>query len=182
MGVINIIIGILWKSENTLIKSRIKYDELEIKIGNLIWLMLLGFFTGLACVCLGLGAGTITNPILIGFLDYYAPSVISATSVFLMTIVAFFASYVYYMTDQLNLEYAFILSNFAMLGCILILSLMRHILFQSKDESIIIYILITLILISTVLLVTSGIIDLINSDNNKLFSFGSLCFNLLNKK
>jgi hypothetical protein len=97
-----------------------------------------------------------------------------------MWIVALFANYVYYMTNQLNLEYAFIMSNFAMLGCIVGLTTMTKILKRAKDESIIVYLVLILVLISTVLLVTSGTIDFINILNkepDKLFQFGTLCPN-----
>ena len=75
MGVLNFYIYLYWKKEKELIEENVKIEELELNFSNLIFLVFLGFFTGLACVCLGIGAGTITNPILLGFLDNYAPSV-----------------------------------------------------------------------------------------------------------
>ena len=97
-----------------------------------------------------------------------------------MWIIALFANYVYYMTNQLNLEYAFIISNFAMLGCIVGLTMMTNILKKAKDESIIVYLVLILVLISTILLVsagTQGFINTLKKEPEKLFLFGTMCPN-----
>ena len=97
-----------------------------------------------------------------------------------MWIIALFANYVYYMTNQLNLEYAFILTAFAMLGCIVGLSIMTSILRRAKDESIIVYLVLILVIISTILLVGAGAQGFINDlqkEPEKIFLFGQLCPN-----
>ena len=75
MGILNFYIYVYWKKEKELIEMNAKIDEIELTFSNLIILTILGLFTGMACVCLGVGAGTVTNPILMGLLDFYAPSV-----------------------------------------------------------------------------------------------------------
>ena len=75
MGILNFYIYVYWKKEKELIEEHSKIDEMDLTLSNMIFLICLGLFTGMACVCLGVGAGTITNPILIGFLDFYSPSV-----------------------------------------------------------------------------------------------------------
>ena len=75
MSILNYYILVYWRREKALIENNAKIDEIELTGYNLFVLVCLGFFTGMACICLGVGAGTVTNPILLGFLDYYAPSV-----------------------------------------------------------------------------------------------------------
>ncbi len=61
-----------------MIKSELpEFEEINFTYSSQFFLIFIGLLAGLASSCLGLGAGTVINPILINYLDKYPPSVIS---------------------------------------------------------------------------------------------------------
>ena len=76
------------------------------------------------------------------------------------------------------MEYAIILSAFCIIGTIIGLYMIQSIIKKMNDESIIVYLLVLLVGFSTVLLLTSGSIDVINIYQTKpdeLFKFNKYC-------
>ena len=76
--------------------------DIELTTPTLFFLVLTALAAGIASSGLGLGAGTVLNPVLINYLDRYPPSVIiivikviSASSVFLMFLISSFGTAVF---------------------------------------------------------------------------------------
>jgi len=169
---------LFWRYEKEAIEKAVPLEEMDLTTFNLVVIIIVGFVAGIATSSLGLGVGTVTNPILLGFLEHYPPSVISATSVFIMMIVSTFSTVVFISTGQLNIEYSLILGIFVVIGTIIGLSTIRSYIKSRNDDSIIIYLLVVLVALSTVLLFTSGTIDVVHIIKNKpneIFKFGAFC-------
>jgi len=180
MVVVNYIIIKTWKEEKEFIDKYVPAEDIQLDVWNSLFICLVGFLAGIASVCLGLGAATVTNPILMGYLDKYPPSVISATSVFLMFFVAVYGSLVYVATGNLNIQYSLVLGIFAVIGALIGSLSVKKIMKVLKSEAIIVYTVFALISIATILLLSSGIVDLIYISKHKpekLWRFLSFCLN-----
>ena len=66
-----------WKWEKDVIAKQVNVDDFDLNSKNVSCILVVGFIAGLSSSSLGLGAGTIINPILIGYLENYPPSVLS---------------------------------------------------------------------------------------------------------
>jgi uncharacterized membrane protein YfcA len=61
--------------EKEAISNKIYFKDVELNCPNVTCIMIVGFVAGVASSALGLGAGTIINPILMGTLENYPPTV-----------------------------------------------------------------------------------------------------------
>ena len=71
-----------------------------------------------------------------------------------------------------------VLTVFAIIGTVIGLSMIRKIIKEMNNERIIIYLILILVVLSTILLFTSGVIDMVDLINNKpeeLFKFNNYC-------
>ena len=148
-----------------------KYIFLE---GDIIWnntnitkFIIISSLTGILSTYMGIGGGMLITPIMIqvGMI----PEVVIATG----SITTFFSSLIstlnYLLAGRLNLNYGILLSIMSMLGSFIGLKLSDLILMKLKRQSILIFIVSLILLISGVMLVNSVMMNDLNNFKIKNF-------------
>lgn len=70
------VIIMFWQMEKDAISKKLFLNDFDLNFPNIFCIILVGLIAGLSTSSLGLGAGTIINPILMGSLENYPPTVL----------------------------------------------------------------------------------------------------------
>lgn len=125
---------------------------------SLRMLLALGFVGGWVSGALGLGGGSIYNP---GLLSMQVnPRVAGATSMYLVLYTTFNSSFVNVLYDTLNFEYATWLSFWSSIGSVIGLYLADSYVKKSGKQSIFVWILVVVFIISAIVAPVFGGLDI----------------------
>jgi uncharacterized membrane protein YfcA len=135
----------------------------------------LAFLGGWVAGALGLGGGSIFNPLLISM--GVPPKVSSATGMYLVTFSKISACLVYFLSGELNINYSLWISGWSTLGSIIGLWLTDIYMKKSGRQSIIVFFLTLILFISVIGVPIFGYFDLKKEveDGNDIWAFRPLC-------
>ena len=142
---------------------------------TLITLLNLGFWGGLLSGALGLGGGTIFNPVLLSL--GLPPMVCAASGLYLVTFSKIATTVVYIIYGQLDLPYGFWLSFCASVGSISAIFLARWYERVSGRQSFIVWVLCLDFVLGIIVMTAFGIINLKSSHDHgiSITSFSPIC-------
>lgn len=123
-------------------------------------LIAIGVVGGFLSGALGLGGGTIFNPILLGM--GLPPAVASSTSMYMVIYSTASSAFVYFLYDDLNVPYACWIGLWCVCGAIIGLIVLKKLLVKYNRQSPLVMILTFVILLSAVLVPTFGFIQVID--------------------
>jgi uncharacterized membrane protein YfcA len=135
----------------------------------------LGFGGGWIAGALGLGGGSIFNPLLLSM--GVPPKVSSATGVYIITFSKLATCLIYFLNGEMQIDYALWVSLWDSVGAVIGLSLLNFYVDKIGRQSIIVAILTIVMFISVVAVPFFGISDLLNkvNRNESILTFKSLC-------
>jgi len=138
-------------------------------------LILLGFVGGWVAGALGLGGGSIYNPALLAL--GIPPKVSSATGLFLVTFSTFASVVIYFLNSQLDILYGLWIGFFSCVGMLAGLLASQYYMQKTGRQSIIVWCLVVIFVISTIAIPTFGVLSLTQEAEGglDLWAFSSLC-------
>ena len=134
--------------------SDIRYDNNK----RLTALLILGFAGGWVAGALGLGGGSIYNPALLAM--GVPPMVSAASGLYLVTFSKIASVLVYYLNDQLPLFYSLWIGGWSTVGMLISLFITQRIMKKSGRQSIIVWCLVVIFIISVIAIPIFGGISL----------------------
>ena len=135
----------------------------------------MAFLGGWVAGALGLGGGSIFNPLLISM--GVPPKVSSATGMYLVTFSKISACLIYWLSGELNIPYSLWISFWSTVGSIIGLWLTEIYMRRSGRQSIIVFFLTFVLGISVIGIPVFGAGDLIKLSNEgkDIWAFRSIC-------
>ena len=151
--------------------SDIRYSSKK----SLTYLLLLGFAGGWVAGALGLGGGSIYNPALLAM--GIPPKVSSATGLYLVTFSKIASVLVYFLDDLLDIPYGLWIGFWSCFGMVLGLCMAQCYMKKTGRQSIIVWVLVFLLFVSTIAIPIFGGISLQKeADEGKdLMAFQDIC-------
>ena len=138
-------------------------------------LLMLGFVGGWVAGALGLGGGSIYNPALLSM--GIPPKVSSATGLVLVTFSTFASTLFFFLNDLLNITYALEIGLMSVVGMMLGSCIANHYVKKSGRQSIIVWVLAFLLIISVVVIPIIGTLSLLQDVDEGLdvMAFKDIC-------
>jgi uncharacterized membrane protein YfcA len=136
---------------------------------------ILGFVGGFVAGALGLGGGSIYNPVLLSL--GVPPKTSSATGMYLVGYSTVAASFVYILNDQLDIYYGLWISLWSIVGTLLGLILANWYMRVSGRQSIIVWALVAVFVISTIAIPIFGGMSLAEEASRgiDIYAFSNMC-------
>lgn len=138
-------------------------------------ILILGFGGGWAAGALGLGGGSIYNPVFLTLGVH--PKVSGSSSMYLILFSTFNSSLVAYLNGILDLEYCAVLGVMSMIGAGIGMGITDWVIEKTGRASIIVWVLAFILILSAVVIPIMGTIELLDMYNmgKSIFGFYSLC-------
>lgn len=179
--IIATMVAVRWarKDQNLKLKyGGLNVADSDIRYSNkksLTFLLLLGFAGGWVAGALGLGGGSIYNPALLAM--GIPPRVSSATGLYLVTFSKIASVLVYFLDDLLDIPYGFWIGFWSCFGMVLGLCGAQVYMKKTGRQSIIVWVLVFLLFVSTIAIPIFGGISLKKeADEGKdLMAFSDIC-------
>ena len=152
-------------------KSDIRYSDKK-----KLWQLLgLGFVGGWVAGALGLGGGSIYNPALLSM--GVPPIVSSASGLYLVTFSKIAACLVYFLNNELDIEYGFWIGAWSTVGMVIGILLTTFYMKKTGRQSIIVWCLVSIFFISTIAIPIFGSISLRDqkAEGVDIYAFSSIC-------
>ena len=149
--------------------------ETDIKVTNksMMRLILGSFFAGWVSGALGLGGGSIFNPLLLSM--GASPKVASSTGMYMIIFSTAASTISYAIADLLNWTYGFWIGGWCIVATIIGMSSVNKVIAKLGRQSPLVMLLTFVLGISALAVVVFGVIPLFFNDK-PLMSFGSICY------
>ena len=153
------------------------YSKFEKKFSNKFLMSgnLIGFVTGFLSANIGIGGGTVLIPVMMSF--GFLPSVISYTTSYLVVNNKFVASLVYFLTEEVPLDYLLIVGGIMFLSVLTMELKSKQLLKRIGRQSLLSMIFVGLTILSIFLVLYSLVMDIIEKKRNdqNVLEFKSFC-------
>ena len=176
------IVTIATKKTATEQRIKAKYGNVNLAKSDLIFqgsvlrnILCLGFGGGWVAGALGLGGGVIFNPLLLAM--GVPPKVSSATGMYMITFSTISTSCLYIVFGELYMDYGLWVGGWSVFGAIIGLKGINWYMKVSGRQSIIVFFLTGVLILSTIFVPFFSIRDLIKKADNgfDIYSFKGLC-------
>ena len=148
-----------------------KFDKKFLLNGNII-----GLSTGLIAAFVGIGGGTITNPVLLSY--NFAPTVVSFTSMYLIVANKMVADTVFILGGVMPLQYMFFIGGILVIGVLFVEWKLGQLVKRLGRQSYISFLFSGLLIIALILVIIVGIkttTETLDDENKGLLEFTSFC-------
>ena len=154
-----------------MIASDIRYSGVQLK--SLLFFAFVGGWVGGA---LGLGGGSIFNPLMISL--GVPPSVSTSTGMYMIMFSTGASTLMFYTYGALNLTFGFWLGFWCSFGILIGVSLVNHLIKIYKRQSLLVFFLVFMLALSAVLVFVQNIIHYLvdeESEKEQLWKISSIC-------
>lgn len=154
-----------------MIASDIRYSGVQLK--SLLFFAFVGGWVGGA---LGLGGGSIFNPLMISL--GVPPSVSTSTGMYMIMYSTGASTLMFYTYGALNLTFGFWLGFWCSFGILIGVSLVNHLIKIYKRQSLLVFFLVFMLALSAVLVFVQNIIQYLvdeESEKEQLWKISSIC-------
>lgn len=154
-----------------MIASDIRYSGVQLK--SLLFFAFVGGWVGGA---LGLGGGSIFNPLMISL--GVPPSVSTSTGMYMIMFSTGASTLMFYTYGALNLTFGFWLGFWCSFGILIGVSLVNHLIKIYKRQSLLVFFLVFMLALSAVLVFVQNIIQYLvdeESEKEELWKISSIC-------
>ena len=154
-----------------MIASDIHYSGVQLK--SLLFFAFVGGWVGGA---LGLGGGSIFNPLMISL--GVPPSVSTSTGMYMIMFSTGASTLMFYTYGALNLTFGFWLGFWCSFGILIGVSLVNHLIKIYKRQSLLVFFLVFMLALSAVLVFVQNIIQYLvdeESEKEQLWKISSIC-------
>jgi uncharacterized membrane protein YfcA len=154
-----------------MIASDIRYSGVQLK--SLLFFAFVGGWVGGA---LGLGGGSIFNPLMISL--GVPPSVSTSTGMYMIMFSTGASTLMFYTYGALNLTFGFWLGFWCSFGILIGVSLVNHLIKIYKRQSLLVFFLVFMLALSAVLVFVQNIIQYLvdeESEKEQLWKISSIC-------
>ena len=155
-----------------MIASDIRYSGVQLK--SLLFFAFVGGWVGGA---LGLGGGSIFNPLMISL--GVPPSVSTSTGMYMIMFSTGASTLMFYTYGALNLTFGFWLGFWCSFGILIGVSLVNHLIKIYKRQSLLVFFLVFMLALSAVLVFVQNIIQYLvdeESEKEQLWKISSICW------
>lgn len=154
-----------------MVPSDIRYSGFQLK--SLLFFAFVGGWVGGA---LGLGGGSIFNPLMISL--GVPPSVSTSTGMYMIMFSTGASTLMFYTYGALNLTFGFWLGFWCSFGILIGVSLVNHLIKIYKRQSLLVFFLVFMLALSAVLVIAENIIQYLvdeESEKEQLWKISSIC-------
>ena len=154
-----------------MVPSDIRYSGFQLK--SLLFFAFVGGWVGGA---LGLGGGSIFNPLMISL--GVPPSVSTSTGMYMIMFSTGASTLMFYTYGALNLTFGLWLGFWCSFGILIGVSLVNHLIKIYKRQSLLVFFLVFMLALSAVLVIAENIIQYLvdeESEKEQLWKISSIC-------
>ena len=149
--------------------------EIRFEGKQLVILLVFAFLGGWISGALGLGGGSIFNPLMISM--GVPPTVSTSTGMYMIMLSTLASSVIYITYEQLNIPYGLWLGFWTSLGILYGLKVIKKLVAKYKRQSIIVFILVGVMGVSALMVPIFQIIEVIQlcEDGKNIWELGDIC-------
>lgn len=149
--------------------------EIKFEGKQLVILLVFAFLGGWISGALGLGGGSIFNPLMISM--GVPPTVSTSTGMYMIMLSTLASSVIYITYDQLNIPYGLWLGFWTSIGILVGLRVIKKLVAKYKRQSIIVFILVGVMGVSAFMVPIFQVIEVIQlkADGKNIWELGDIC-------